>query len=46
MSGAQALAVRTGDTTIHAGDLARAIEAPEDLDPGLVAWIEDHLTDI
>ncbi|MFG3093480.1 TIGR03086 family metal-binding protein [Streptomyces sp. NPDC048202] len=45
VSGAQALAVRTEDATIHAGDLARAIEAPEDLDPGLVAWIEDHLTD-
>ncbi|MFF0384473.1 TIGR03086 family metal-binding protein [Streptomyces sp. NPDC004286] len=46
MSGEQALAVRTTDATIHAWDLARAIKAPEELDPGLVAWIEDHLADI
>ncbi|MGW4287839.1 TIGR03086 family metal-binding protein [Streptomyces sp. NPDC004673] len=46
MSGEQALAVRTTDAIIHTWDLARAIDAPEKLDPGLVAWIEDHLTDI
>ncbi|KOT90107.1 hypothetical protein ADK70_17660 [Streptomyces rimosus subsp. pseudoverticillatus] len=46
VTGEQALAVRTTDATIHTWDLARAIDAPEELDPGLVAWIEDHLTDI
>ncbi|MFB7508221.1 hypothetical protein [Streptomyces broussonetiae] len=46
MTGEQALAIRTTDATMHAWDLARAINAPEELDPGLVAWIEDHLTEI
>ncbi|MGB8943920.1 MAG: TIGR03086 family metal-binding protein [Streptomyces sp.] len=46
VSGEQALAVRTTDATMHTWDLAHAINAPEELDPGLVAWIEDHLTDI
>ncbi|MGD3112874.1 TIGR03086 family metal-binding protein [Streptomyces sp. YGL11-2] len=46
VTGEQALAVRTTDATIHTWDLARATNAPEELDPGLVAWIEDHLTDI
>lgn len=42
----QALAVRTTDATIHTWDLARAIQAPEELDPGLVDWIERHLEEI
>ncbi|RNG28835.1 TIGR03086 family metal-binding protein [Streptomyces botrytidirepellens] len=46
VSGEQALAVRTTDSIIHAWDLARALDAPEELDPGLVAWVEDHLADI
>ncbi|WP_328540495.1 TIGR03086 family metal-binding protein [Streptomyces sp. NBC_00344] len=46
MTGEQALAVRTTDATIHTWDLARALNAPEGLDPGLVAWIEDHLAEI
>ncbi|RZU37614.1 uncharacterized protein (TIGR03086 family) [Streptomyces sp. BK022] len=46
VTGEQALAVRTTDVTIHTWDLARAINAPEELDPLLVVWIEDHLTDI
>ncbi|WP_421106774.1 TIGR03086 family metal-binding protein [Streptomyces sp. NEAU-S77] len=46
VTGEQALAVRTTDSTIHAWDLARALDAPEELDPGLVAWVEEHLADI
>ncbi|MFF2813214.1 hypothetical protein ACFVT2_39845 [Streptomyces sp. NPDC058000] len=46
VTGEQALAIRTTDATIHTWDLARAINAPEELDPGLVAWIEDHLVEI
>ncbi|WP_330181924.1 TIGR03086 family metal-binding protein [Nocardia sp. NBC_01503] len=42
----QALAVRTTDTTIHTWDLARSVGAEETLDPGLVAWIDDHLDEI
>ncbi|MBO0867977.1 MAG: TIGR03086 family protein [Micromonosporaceae bacterium] len=45
-TGRQALAVRTTDSTIHTWDLARAIGADEDLDPGLVAWIAEHLDQI
>jgi len=41
--GAQALAVRTTDTVVHTWDLARAIGAAEELDHGLVAWIDDEL---
>jgi uncharacterized protein (TIGR03086 family) len=44
--GAQALAIRTTDTTIHTWDLARAIGAEDTLDPGLVAWIDDRMEDI
>jgi uncharacterized protein (TIGR03086 family) len=46
VTGEQALAVRTTDTTIHTWDLARALNSPEELDPGLVAWIADHLAEI
>ncbi|MEU8825782.1 TIGR03086 family metal-binding protein [Streptomyces sp. NPDC048636] len=46
VTGEQALAVRTTDATIHTWDLARALNASEELDPGLVAWIEDHLSEI
>lgn len=46
VTGEQALAVRATDTTVHTWDLARAIHASEELDPGLVAWISDHLTEI
>jgi hypothetical protein len=41
--GAQLLAVRTTDTLIHTWDLARAVGAPEALDPGLVAWAAANL---
>lgn len=44
--GAQALAVRTTDSAVHTWDLARATGADETLDPGLVAWIDDHLEEI
>ncbi|MGN5376984.1 TIGR03086 family metal-binding protein [Streptomyces lasalocidi] len=46
VTGEQALAIRTTDATIHTWDLARAVNAPEELNPGLVAWIEDHLAEI
>ncbi len=46
ITGRQALAVRATDSTIHTWDLARAIGADEYLDPGLVAWISDHLQEI
>jgi uncharacterized protein (TIGR03086 family) len=35
----QLLQFRTGDLTLHAWDLARAIGADENLDPGLVAFV-------
>jgi uncharacterized protein (TIGR03086 family) len=44
--GRQALAVRTTDTTIHTWDLARAVNADDNLDTGLVAWIDAHLDEI
>jgi uncharacterized protein (TIGR03086 family) len=43
VEGQQALAVRTTDSTIHTWDLARAINASETLDPGLVEWIDTNL---
>jgi uncharacterized protein (TIGR03086 family) len=46
VTGRQALAVRTTDTTIHTWDLARAIGADDRLDAGLVAWIDDSLDEI
>jgi uncharacterized protein (TIGR03086 family) len=46
VTGQQALAVRTTDTTIHTWDLARAIGTDDTLHPGLVAWISDHLDEI
>ncbi|MCM2419907.1 TIGR03086 family metal-binding protein [Streptomyces sp. RKAG293] len=46
VTGAQALAVRTTDSVIHTWDLARATGADENLDTGLVAWIDDHLEEI
>ena len=44
--GRQALAVRITDSTIHTWDLARAIDVDDNLDPGLVAWIDDNLEEI
>jgi uncharacterized protein (TIGR03086 family) len=46
VTGRQALAVRTTDSTIHTWDLARAVGARDGLDPGLVTWICTHLADI
>ncbi|HEY6789060.1 MAG TPA: hypothetical protein VI365_17290 [Trebonia sp.] len=46
MTGQQALAVRTTDSTIHAWDLARAIGADDALDTGLVTWISSELSQI
>jgi uncharacterized protein (TIGR03086 family) len=46
VTGRQALAVRTTDATIHTWDLARAVGVDEQLDIGLVTWIDDHLEDI
>jgi uncharacterized protein (TIGR03086 family) len=44
--GAQALAIRTTDTTIHTWDLARAVGTDDTLDPTLVTWIDDGMEDI
>ncbi|MFB9690579.1 TIGR03086 family metal-binding protein [Amycolatopsis plumensis] len=41
LTGRQALAVRTADSTVHTWDLARALGADETLDPGLVAWLDE-----
>jgi uncharacterized protein (TIGR03086 family) len=46
VTGRQALAVRITDSTIHTWDLARAIGVDDDLDTGLVGWIDDHLEEI
>ncbi|MCZ4118538.1 TIGR03086 family metal-binding protein [Streptomyces sp. H39-S7] len=46
VTAAQALAVRSTDSTIHTWDLARATGADETLDPGLVAWIDGQLEEI
>jgi uncharacterized protein (TIGR03086 family) len=46
VTGRQALAVRTTDTTIHTWDLARAVGVDEQLDVRLVAWIDDRLEEI
>ncbi|MEU8802297.1 TIGR03086 family metal-binding protein [Spirillospora sp. NPDC048819] len=46
VTGRQALAVRTTDITIHTWDLAQAIGADDNLDPGLVAWIDGSLEEI
>ncbi|WP_249124421.1 TIGR03086 family metal-binding protein [Saccharopolyspora erythraea] len=46
IQGRQALAVRTVDTAVHTWDLARAIGASEELDTGLIAWIDGHLDGI
>ena len=46
VSGEQALAIRTTDSTIHTWDLARAIGAEDTLNPEIVAWIDDHVGDI
>ncbi|MCO6000005.1 TIGR03086 family metal-binding protein [Actinoallomurus rhizosphaericola] len=46
VTGRQALAVRTTDSTVHTWDLARAIGADDRLDAGLVAWIDDSLEEI
>jgi uncharacterized protein (TIGR03086 family) len=46
VTGQQALAVRTTDSTVHAWDLARAIGVDDTLDTSLVAWIDDHLDEI
>ncbi len=41
LTGRQALAVRTADSTVHTWDLARALGADETLDPDLVTWIDE-----
>jgi uncharacterized protein (TIGR03086 family) len=46
VTGRQALAVRTTDTTVHTWDLARAVGVDDRLDVGLVAWIDDCLEEI
>ncbi|MVU80541.1 TIGR03086 family protein [Nocardia sp. ET3-3] len=46
VTGQQALAVRTTDTTIHTWDLARAIGIDDTLDPTLLTWIDHHLEQI
>ena len=46
LTGRQALAVRTADSTVHTWDLARALGADETLDPGLVAWIDEEYDEI
>jgi uncharacterized protein (TIGR03086 family) len=46
VTGRQALAVRTTDATIHTWDLARAIGVEDELDVGLVEWIDVHLEHI
>jgi uncharacterized protein (TIGR03086 family) len=46
VTGERALAVRTTDSTIHTWDLARAIGVDDELETDLVAWIDDHLTEI
>ncbi|RZQ59650.1 TIGR03086 family metal-binding protein [Amycolatopsis suaedae] len=46
LPGRQAIAVRTTDTVVHTWDLARALGVDDRLDPGLVAWIGEHLDEI
>ncbi|AWS49126.1 TIGR03086 family protein [Streptosporangium sp. 'caverna'] len=46
VTGQQALAVRTTDSTVHTWDLARALGVDDNLDISLVAWIDDHLDEI
>jgi uncharacterized protein (TIGR03086 family) len=46
VTGQQALAVRTTDSTIHTWDLARAVGADDSLQPSLVKWIDDNLDQI
>jgi uncharacterized protein (TIGR03086 family) len=46
LTGRQAMALRTADSTVHTWDLARALGADETLDPGLVAWIDESHDEI
>jgi uncharacterized protein (TIGR03086 family) len=46
VTGRQALAVRTTDSTIHTWDLARAIGVDDALATGLVTWISSELDEI
>jgi uncharacterized protein (TIGR03086 family) len=46
VTGRQALAIRTTDSTIHTWDLARAVGVDDNLNISLVAWIDDHLDEI
>lgn len=46
VTGRQALAVRTADSIVHTWDLACAVGADRRLDPDLVGWLDDHLTEI
>ncbi|MGV9359114.1 TIGR03086 family metal-binding protein [Amycolatopsis sp. NPDC003731] len=46
LTGRRALAVRTTDSTVHTWDLSRALGTNETLDPGLVAWIDEHYATI
>ncbi|SFQ73461.1 hypothetical protein SAMN05421854_121106 [Amycolatopsis rubida] len=46
VTGHQALAVRTTDSAVHAGDPAQSLGVDNRLDPGLVAWISEDLETI
>jgi uncharacterized protein (TIGR03086 family) len=46
VTGRQALAVRTTDSTIHTWDLAQAIGVDDALDTGLLTWISKELGEI
>ncbi|MBD0691733.1 TIGR03086 family metal-binding protein [Streptomyces sp. CBMA123] len=46
LTGRQALAVRTADSTVHTWDLATALGLDDTLHPALVAWLDEHLATI
>ncbi|MFI9362468.1 TIGR03086 family metal-binding protein [Kitasatospora sp. NPDC053057] len=43
VTGRQALAVRTADSTVHTWDLATALGLDGTLHPALVSWLDEHL---
>jgi uncharacterized protein (TIGR03086 family) len=43
MSGRQLRLLRVDELAIHAWDLARAIDADEQLDPELMGWLYEHM---
>lgn len=43
LTGRQALAVRTADSTVHTWDLATALGLDDTLHPALVDWLHEHL---